>query len=105
MSLASELGNGLLWIERVQVGTAPRIDRQALLTRGYPVGEVMRVLAELRDPARAADWEGIAELKKRLPKESAEAADPIVLDVRALVTAIDEAEALLLARLSALESA
>ena len=39
MSLASEFGNGLLWIERVQVGTAPRIDRQALLTRDYPVGE------------------------------------------------------------------
>ena len=42
MSLASEFGNGLLWIERVQVATAARIDRQALLTRDDPVGEVMR---------------------------------------------------------------
>lgn len=106
MSLASEFGNGLLWIERVQVATAARIDRQALLTRDDPVGEVMRVLAALReDPGQATDWEGIAELKKRLPKEGAGDADPIVLDVRALATAIDEAEALLLARLSALESA
>jgi molybdopterin converting factor small subunit len=106
MSLASEFGNGLLWIERVQVATAARIDRQVLLTRDDPIGEVMRTLAALReDPARAADWEGIAELKKRLPKEGADDADPIVLDVRTLATAIDEAEALLLARLSALESA
>ena len=106
MSLASEFGNGLLWIERVQVATAARIDRQALLTRDDPVGEVMRALAALReDPAQAADFEGIAELKKRLPKEGAGDADPIVLDVRELATAIDEAEALLLARLSALESA
>src|SRR5215469_15548595 len=106
MSLANEFGNGLLWIERVQVGTAPRIDRQALLTRDDPVGEVMRALAALReDPSRVAEWEGIAELKKRLPKEGADEANPIVLDVRALATAIDEAEALLFARLSALESA
>jgi DNA repair exonuclease SbcCD nuclease subunit len=99
MSLASEFGNGLLWIERVQVATAAPINPQALLTRDDPVGEVMRALAALReDPPRAADWEGIAELKKRLPKEGADDADPIVLDVRALATAIDEAEALLLAR-------
>jgi hypothetical protein len=76
-----------------------------LLTRDDPVGEVMRALAALRqDPARAGDCEGIAELKKRLPKEGAGDAEPIVLDVRALATAIDEAEALLLARVSALES-
>ena len=106
MSLANEFGNGLLWIERVQVATAPRIERHALLTRDDPVGEVMRALAALReDPARTADWEGIAELKKRLPIDGVGDADPIVVDVRALATAIDEAEALLLARLSALESA
>lgn len=105
MSLASEFGNGLLWIERVQVATSPRIDRQALLTRDDPVGEVMRALAALREePARAACWDGIAELKMRLPKEGVDGADPIDLDVSALATAIDEAEALLLARLSALES-
>jgi exonuclease SbcD len=106
MSLANEFGSGLLWIERVQVATVPRINRQALLTRDDPVGEVMRALADLRkDPVQAAKWEGIAELKKRLPKEGAEDADPIVLDVGALATAIDEAEALLLARLSAVEPA
>ncbi len=106
MSLASEFGNGLLWVERVQVATAARIDRQALLTRDDPVGEVMRALAALReDPARAADLDGIADLKKRLPHEGVDDTDPIVLDVPALATAIDEAEALLLARLSALESA
>src|ERR1700683_1170997 len=65
MSLANEFGNGLLWIERVQVATAPRIERQSLLTRDDPVGEVMRVLEALRkDPAPTADWEGIVELKK-----------------------------------------
>jgi DNA repair exonuclease SbcCD nuclease subunit len=106
ISLATEFGNGLLWIERVQVATVARVDRQELLTRDDPVGEVMRALVALRqDPARAADCEGIAELKKRLPKEGAGDAEPIVLDVRALATAIDEAEALLLARVSALESA
>jgi DNA repair exonuclease SbcCD nuclease subunit len=106
MSLANEFGNGLLWIERVQIATSARIDRQALLTRDDPVGEVMRALAVLRgDPARAAEWEAIAELKKRLPGESSEGSDSIVLDTTVLATAIDEAEALLLARLSALEPA
>jgi exonuclease SbcD len=106
MSLANEFGSGLLWIERVQVATRPRINRQALLTRDDPVGEVIRTLADLRkDPVQASEWEGIAELKKRLPKEGAEDADPIVLDVGVLATAIDEAEALLLARLSAVEPA
>lgn len=106
MSLASEFGNGLLWVERVQVATSPRIDRQILLTRDDPIGEVLRTLAALREePWRTADLDGIADLMKRLPKEGADDAVPIVLDIHALSTAIDEAEALLLARLSAQESA
>ena len=106
MNFAGEFGNGLLWIERVQVATVARIDRQALLTRDDPIGEVMRTLAAFRDdPTRAFDWRGIAELARRLPNEGIDESDSIILDVRSLATAIDEAEALLLARLSALEFA
>lgn len=104
MSLASEYGNGLLWVERVTVATQRRVDRAALLKRDDPIGEVARIVAELRqNPASLAGWNVIAELEKKLPGDL-DAAEPISLDAAAVSVALEEAEGLLLARLSALES-
>ena len=105
ISIANECGNGLFWVERVQVATSPRLSRDDLLKRDDPIGEVVRIIATLRqDPASLANWDAIAELQKKLPDEVADGAEPVKLDVLTLSTAIEEAEAVLLSRLSALEA-
>lgn len=105
ISVANEFSSGLLWIERVQIGTVPKVDRKALLQRDDPIGEVARIAADLRrDPASLANWNVIAELEKKLPGEVVEGAEPIALDSAAMSAALEEAEGLLLARLSAMES-
>jgi DNA repair exonuclease SbcCD nuclease subunit len=105
ISIANECGNGLLWVERVQVATLPRLDREALLTRDDPIGEVVRIVAGLRhEPTSVAAWDEIAELQKKLPSEIVEGVDPLKLDFATLSVAIEEAEGLLLARLSGSEA-
>ncbi|MBV9075317.1 MAG: DNA repair exonuclease [Acidobacteria bacterium] len=105
ISLANEYGSGLLWIERVQVATLPRLDRRALLTRDDPVGEVVRMLDAMRaDPALLAQLAAVEELRKKLPNELFEGTQPISFDSTTLAAALDEADGLLLARLSELEA-
>ena len=104
ISIANECGNGLFWVERVQLATQPRWDREALLKRDDPIGEVVRILAALReDAASVGNWGSIVELQNKLPAELADGAEPIKLDLDTLSTAIEEAEGLLLARLLASE--
>jgi DNA repair exonuclease SbcCD nuclease subunit len=105
ISIANECGNGLLWVERVQVATSPRLNREALLSRDDPIGEVVRIVDGLRhDPTSITAWDAIVELQKKLPSEIADGTDPVKLDSATLSTAIEEAEGLLLARLSASEA-
>ena len=105
ISIANECGNGLLWVERVQVSTSPRLNRDELLNRDDPIGEVVRIMATLRqDPASLANWDAIVDLQKKLPSELTDGAEPLKLDGPMLTTAIDEAEGVLLSRLAALEA-
>jgi DNA repair exonuclease SbcCD nuclease subunit len=105
ISIGNECGNGLIWIERVQVATQPRWDRDQLLKRDDPIGEVARIVAALRqDVVSVATWGSIMELQNKLPAELAEGAEPIKLDTATLSTAIEEAEGLLLARLLSSEA-
>ena len=100
ISIANECGNGLFWVERVQLATQPRWDRDQLLKRDDPIGEVARIVAALRqDVASVAIWGSIIELQNKLPAELAEGTEPIKLDMATLSAAIEEAEGLLLARL------
>jgi DNA repair exonuclease SbcCD nuclease subunit len=104
ISIANECGNGLLWIERVKVATTPKLDRAALLKRDDPIGEVLRIVADLRqNPACLTEWESIIELQKKLPSELVGGPEPLNLDRASLISAIEEAEGLLLARLSLVE--
>jgi len=104
ISIANECGNGLLWIERLQIATLPHLDRNALLKRDDPIGEIVRIVAALRqDPTSLVSWEAIAELQNKLPSGVADGTEPIKLDAATLSTALEEAEALLLARLAASE--
>jgi DNA repair exonuclease SbcCD nuclease subunit len=105
ISIATECGKGLFWVERVQVSTSPRLNRDELLKRDDPIGEVVRIIASLRqDPAALASWSAIAELQKKLPDELANGPEAVELDVAVLSAAIDEAEGVLLSRLSGLEA-
>jgi DNA repair exonuclease SbcCD nuclease subunit len=104
ISIASECGDGLFWVERVQLATQPRWDREALLKRDDPIGEVVRILAALReDAASVGNWSSIVELQNKLPAEFADGAEPIKFDLDMLSRALEEAEGLLLARLLATE--
>jgi DNA repair exonuclease SbcCD nuclease subunit len=104
ITTANECGNGLLWIERVQLSTLPRLDRKALLDRDDPVGEIIRMVTKLREePSTVAKWDAVTDLMKKLPPETGEGANPISLDASVLRGALEEAEELLLARFSALE--
>jgi exonuclease SbcD len=70
ISIANECGNGLLWIERVQVATLPLFDRASLLARDDPVGEIVRIVAALRsNPTALDDFSSIQELRKKLPPD------------------------------------
>jgi exonuclease SbcD len=104
ISIANECGNGLLWLERVQVATLPRVNREGLLERDDPIGEIVRIVTALREePSTIANWDAITDLARKLPSEVTEGAEAIALDAPVLLGAIEEAEELLLARLSALE--
>jgi DNA repair exonuclease SbcCD nuclease subunit len=105
ISIANECGNGLLWIERVQVATLPSFDRTSLFKRDDPIGEIVRTVAALRaNPAGLDDLTSIQELRKKLPPEVADGAEPIDLDPEMLIEALEEAEGLLLARLAVSEA-
>jgi exonuclease SbcD len=105
ISIANECGSGLLWIERLQIATLPYLDRESLLTRQDPVGEIVRLIATLRStPESVVGFESIQELRKKLPADIADGTEPIELDTVTVLAALEEAEELLLARLSALET-
>ena len=105
ISIANECGNGLFWVERVQLVTQPRWDRDTLLKRDDPIGEIARIVAALREDAGSvANWGSIVELQSKLPADFAEGPEPIKLDLQTLSIAIEEAEALLLSRLLASET-
>lgn len=104
ISVANECSNGLLWVERVELATLPRLNREALLDRDDPVGEIVRIVTGLREKPEALEgWEAVTQLARKLPGEMTEGIEPISLDAQTLRGRIDEAEELLLARLSALE--
>ena len=105
ISIATECGKGLFWVERVEVSTSPRLNHDELLKRDDPIGEVVRIIASLRqDPAALAGWSAIAELQKKLPDELLNGPEAVKLDVAVLSAAIEEAEGVLLSRLSGLEA-
>jgi hypothetical protein len=81
------------------------LQREGLLERDDPMGEIARIIAGLRQqPSAMTQWDAITQLAKKLPSEVMEGTDPISLDPQALQSALEEAEELLFARLAALEA-
>lgn len=106
ISAANACSEGLLWIERVGIETRPKLDREALLHREDPIGEVARTAALLRGhPEGLAQWNVLEDLIKKLPAELCEGEQSICPDAEALSEALQEAESMLLARLATQEPA
>ena len=62
-------------------GYPTALDREAFVKRDDPIGEVVRIIATLRqDPTSLASWDAIAELQKKLPDEVADGAEPVKVD-------------------------
>lgn len=72
-SVASDVGEGL-WVEKVDVGTRPVLDRDALRGRDDAIGELLTTLDEVAgDPEQGrALLGGISPLIERLPAEMRE---------------------------------
>lgn len=92
-----DLGRGSVWVEKVQIHTKPQ--RQYDRDDG-PIGEVARLLAELKgDDQRLIDLASseLAELKRKLPSELRHGADSVPLeDPEALRRVLDQVGSLLI---------
>jgi DNA repair protein SbcD/Mre11 len=101
-ALASDLGAGQLWLEKLVIGTQPRAGEQASLSQGA-LGELLGYLSSLRknDAALLALASAeLAELRTKLPAELREGSDALRLDdPESLRAELDAVEQLLLGRL------
>jgi DNA repair exonuclease SbcCD nuclease subunit len=104
VSVATEVGEGSIWVEDVRVLTTPRLNREALLSRDDPIGEVVRMIDALRkEPGAIAKMEAISDLRKKLPAALYSGSDPLRFNDAELAAALAETEGLLLARLAETE--
>jgi DNA repair exonuclease SbcCD nuclease subunit len=99
---ASDLGEGEVWIEKVQLLTHPEVDMEALGRRSDALGEVASALQRIKgDPgeleALAAE---LSDLWEKLPLELKEGRDKIPLEgAEAFRDLLQDVERLLLSRL------
>jgi hypothetical protein len=100
---ANDLG-GELWVEKVRLGTDPRIDREALARREDAVGELVRSLRAMREsPVALEDLvEVLGPLRNKLPVEAREGEDGLRLDDPVLLAEVlEDVERLLVSRVLA----
>ncbi|MGH7192144.1 MAG: DNA repair exonuclease, partial [Candidatus Saccharimonadales bacterium] len=101
-SLARDVGQGAIWIEKVRFQTSlPRDIDQAALEDG-PLGELFQYIAELRsDPAATAKLaDDLSDLWRKLPAEFKEGDDALRVDDAAnFARLLDQIQPLLVSRL------
>jgi DNA repair exonuclease SbcCD nuclease subunit len=79
---ALDLSGGRVWIEKVRTATTLPVDLDAALVADGPVGELARLIDELRDDPESVALllvDNLAELRKKLPPELTEGPDAIDL--------------------------
>jgi DNA repair protein SbcD/Mre11 len=108
-SAAIDVGAGSLWIEKVRVATSLPVELDEALTADGPVGELVRLIEELKtDPEKLEQLIGseLAELRKKLPPELTEGPESLDLG-RADATGelLDQVRQMLVAQLGAREGA
>ncbi len=99
--LASDVGEGALWIEKVVVETSDVVSLGDVLLREDAVGQVARALRALRDDEDALGElaSQFAELSQKLPAELLEGDERVVFDVSAMRDAIGDVEQRILTEL------
>lgn len=101
-SLARDVGQGGVWIEKVRFQTSPQRPSDGAAIEDGPLGELFQCIAELReDPAAAAKLtDELADLWRKLPAEFKEGEDSLRLDeATGLRRLLDQVQPLLVARL------
>ncbi len=101
-ALATEIGYGSLWIEKVNFLTEIDIDIEELIRNGDPLGELVKYLQGLDrlDDIMPAIKNDLQQLKRQLPKELLEGDDALNADLGGDVREIiSEVRQLLIARL------
>ncbi len=101
-ALATEIGYGSLWIEKVNFLTEIDIDIEELIRNGDPLGELVKYLQGLDrlDDIMPAIKTDLQQLKRQLPKELLEGDDALNADLGGDVREIiSEVKQLLIARL------
>lgn len=101
-ALATDLGAGQVWVEKVQIQTRPELDLDELAKRQDPLGDLLRFIRGL--PANEAALGELLKqfrpLHQKLPLELRQGADAMSLDDPAILREIlPEVEQILLPRL------
>ena len=97
-ALATDVGSGALWLEKILVRTAREVDVTRRPGEPGPIGELLAEIAAIADEpgqleALAAE---LHDLRCRVPAELLEGADPVRLDPEGVRTALDDVASLLL---------
>ncbi len=100
-ALATDLGAGLAWVEKVILDTAPAVDWHELTQQGGPIAELVRDIESLRaDDARlGALGATFEDLKSKLPTELREGDGALTFAPAQLRALLGDAASLLLPRL------
>ena len=100
-ALATDLGSGMLWLEKVLLDTAPETDWADLARGGGPVAELLRDIEAVRsDTARRQQLAAaFSELTAKLPAELKEGDDALCIDADQIERLLTGVESLLLPRL------
>jgi DNA repair exonuclease SbcCD nuclease subunit len=101
---ALDVGEGAVWVERVELRTRGQLDAAELASCDDALGQLARSLQALgADPSALTGLAGgLADLKRKLPREALEGDDALRLDEPAFVAELlGEARELILARLLA----
>jgi len=105
-ALATDLGSGSLWLEKVRLDTAPETDWAELASRSGPVAELLRDIEALRgdEMRRHRLAAAFADLGAKLPAELKEGDDTFRIDATQIERLLSSVESLLLPRLLDTES-
>lgn len=100
-ALATDVGAGMVWLEKVSFNTAPEIDWAELARGGGPLAELLGDIEALReDQTRCQQLAtAFAELGAKLPAEIKEGNDSWRMDAAQVERLLSGVEALLLPRL------
>jgi exonuclease SbcD len=99
--LMLELAGDEMWLERLELATAPILDLALLRKRDDPLGQLAAALLRLRDDPEALIALGseLDELRAKLPHELGEGPEPFDLGPTTVRALLDDVERLLLSRL------